>query len=209
MSDGKHLVALPELPQLDPDRGGRLSPYARVHLIEDIGSARLDTLLREADREHDPAEFPTRGVAPYWELGFARVGLDHELHPLCARRSWRCGRKLGPEGGVCQVEVRQVLVHLLREPQRGLSPPRADRSRKLLEPPLSPLYPLFELGGLLTKVLETFQPPSGIFKVALDVGAVLALQPPQRGEALLHRLQPVRVGLQLVYVGPKPVEHVF
>src|SRR5215213_11492163 len=52
--DGQDLVAVAELPELRPYRGGRLAAYPGVDLVEDVGRAGLHALLGEPYGQHDP-----------------------------------------------------------------------------------------------------------------------------------------------------------
>src|ERR671916_2513127 len=129
VGDGKGLVAAAELPQLRADRRCRLPAYTGVDLVEDVGRTRLQALLGEPYGQHYPGELPARCVAPDGQFGLSGVGLDHELDPFCARRAWFCWDKLGAEGRLPEVEVREVLLHLTRQPLCGGLPARTQLGR--------------------------------------------------------------------------------
>src|SRR5918994_4511433 len=99
----QNLVALAEFAQLRPDCRGSLAAYSGVHLVEDVGRPGLDALLGEADGEHDPGQFPARGVAAHRQLRLAGVRPDHELHPFGARWARGCGHEFRPEGRLGEV----------------------------------------------------------------------------------------------------------
>src|SRR5215218_10709683 len=93
MGDGQNLVAIAEFPQLRPYRRRRLAAYTGVDLVEDVRRTGLYALLGEPYGQHYPGELPARCVAPHGQFGLTWVGLNHELHPLCARWTRFCGHE--------------------------------------------------------------------------------------------------------------------
>src|SRR5829696_9542274 len=133
VGDGQDLVSLAKLPELRPDRRRRLAAYPGVDFVEDVRRARLDAFLGEADGEHDATELSARGVASHWQLRFARIRLDHELHPLLAVRPQSAFGKFRPEGRPPEVQIAQVRLHFFRELLRRPTTTRRECVPKLLE----------------------------------------------------------------------------
>src|SRR5215213_2776071 len=152
VGDGQDLVAIAECSQFRADRHGRLATDTGVDLVEDVGRTGLYTLLGEPYGQHDPGEFTARGVAPHGQLGLARVRLDHELHPLGARGSRLRGYELRAEGGLLEVEVPEIILHLLRQPLGSVLPSRTQRRRDLLEASLAFCEPLLQIAVSSSRV---------------------------------------------------------
>src|SRR5215210_5290752 len=205
----QNLVALSELAQFRPDRRRSLPTYPGIDLVEDIRGAGLDAFLSEPNGEHNAAEFPPRGVAPHRQLRLAGVRLDRELHSFAATRPQGGFDQLRPEGRPPEVQVSQVLLYLCRKLLGGSTTALREGVPQLLELGLALSYAPLELRRLLLEVLHAGEAVLCIREVPLDVLPVFALQRPQSLQPVLDGFEAVRVGLELVEVGSKLVDHVY